>query len=339
MVKKSNTYDSKDYIGRREQLNGVYELEMTQGKATGMKVLHVFNEAGLSMLVMPDRGMDIAELKIRGKNVSFMSATGLVNSPYFVEEGIRGFLRNFNVGFLTTGGLSYMGAVAEDSRRGLHGVISNTPAERSCYDILDDEIVLTGFVREAEMFGPDLLLKRVIRVSTQENRIEIQDTVLNEGPMRQSVMMLYHTNFGYPFFSPETEIDMHPTESYYRDGEIAEDWNVFTQPEAEMEEVVYYHRFDSENDASILVRSPLTNLQMRLNYNPQVLPYLNQWKLQRRGNYVLGIEPATNTVNGIESAIADQTLTYIESGESRTYGVTYIFSEMEVKNSNEKITH
>lgn len=295
-----------------------------------MQALRVYTQAGLSMLITPDRGMDIPELKVGGQNIAFMAAPGLVNSTYFVEDHARGFMRNFTVGFLTTGGLSYMGATSPDSPLGLHGVIDNTPAENFSYTVTPEQITITGDVREAEMFGPNLVLYRRIEIATQTNVISIHDEVVNQGPVRQSLMMLYHTNFGYPFFSPETAIEMQPSESRYRTGEPAQDWNQFDDPQPTTEEVVYFHRFaQAEHQEQVTVKSPNTGLQMKLTFSHDSLPVFNQWKLQQTHNYVLGIEPATNDVNGYDQAKQNHTLTYLEAGERRAFDLRYEFTSLE----------
>ncbi|MCI1985440.1 MAG: aldose 1-epimerase family protein [Lactobacillus sp.] len=323
-----NEYQIADFLGRLEQLNGVHAVTFNRGKARGMQALRVYTQAGLSLLITPDRGLDIPELKVRGNNIAFMASPGLVNSTYFVEDHARGFMRNFTVGFLTTGGLSYMGAAPVDSPQGLHGVIANTPAENFDYVVKPELITITGDVREAEMFGPNLILHRCIKIATQANVIEVHDVVENQGPQRQSLMMLYHTNFGYPFFSPATRIDMKPTSSYYRSGVPTDDWNTFTSPQRAAQEVVYYHDLPL---GRVIVKSPTTGLQLKLTYSRDTLPVLNQWKLQQTHNYVLGIEPATNNVNGFDQAKKEQTLEYLEPGEQRTFDLSYEFTPLEGK--------
>ncbi len=108
--------ESSLFVGNPLQTSGAQTIQFLEGKAAGLKMIRMYNEAGLSMLVAPDRGMDIPELKVHGTNISFVSVTGFVNSTYFVEQGATGFMRNFNVGFLTTGGLSYMGAPKDPAR-------------------------------------------------------------------------------------------------------------------------------------------------------------------------------------------------------------------------------
>lgn len=323
-------YNQNNYIGSKKQLNGVELIKFLQGTATGMKAYRVYTQAGLSMIVSLDRGMDIPELKIFGKNISFMSSTGLVNSTYFVENGTSGFMKNFTVGFLTTGGLSYMGSPSSEGK-GLHGVISNTPAENFSYEDEGDFIVIQGDVRETAMFGPNLKLRRKLKISKFTNTIYIKDVISNEGNVRTPIMLLYHSNFGYPFFSAETKLKMKTQKSFYRDGETASAWDNFRKPEQNREEVVYSHFLETDSNglSYVFLKSPLTKLQVRITIDTKTLPILNQWKLEQTSNYVLGIEPATNNVNGFDQAKRDRTLKYLKPHETKEFNLKYEFTQLE----------
>lgn len=320
--------NSEDYIGNTAQLNGVYLETLSEGKASNMKCYRIYTESGISMLVMLDRGMDIGELKIKGQNISFMSSTGLVNSTYFVENSVKGFMNNFNVGFLTTGGLSYTGQ-SESKENGLHGVISNTPAENYSYSILGDKIVIQGLIRESRMFGHNLILKRKLTIFKNMNRIDIDDRIVNKSDVKSSMMVLYHTNFGYPFFSPDSKLEMHPVCSSNRDYSLAKDWDQFHEPEPNKEESVYFHEFDAAKNSEIKLSSPLTHLKLRLKFDSNVLPIINQWKLERTKNYVLGLEPSTNDVNGPEMAKRKELMQFLEPNEEKLFHIEYEFSKME----------
>ena len=211
--------------GSSDQLFGVRDYSLHGGKAEQMRALELYNQSGLSLTVLPDRGMDLAALKYKGTNLSFLSHTGLVSPVYFQEDGSRGFMRNFHVGFLTTCGLSYMGASCQEADRvlGLHGVISNTPAEEAGYAVdVDDSgasLKIRGKVRESEVFGPHLILTREISNRDEENSFCITDIVENQGLEPSPIMMLYHMNFGYPMLSPDCELLLPTKKATPRDQE------------------------------------------------------------------------------------------------------------------------
>ena len=323
--------ESSLFVGNPLQTSGAQTIQFLEGKAAGLKMIRMYNEAGLSMLVAPDRGMDIPELKVHGTNISFVSVTGFVNSTYFVEQGATGFMRNFNVGFLTTGGLSYMGA-PKDPARGLHGTIGNTPAENFYHQDNGQAIVAQGDVREAEMFGVNLLLKRRITLPKAQTSIYLDDIVVNEGSRPAPLMMLYHMNFGYPFFGPETQLVLDPLVTTDRDGLPATDWKTFSLPKAKTEERVYFHSFKPDFDDMVQYKllSPETGLQATISVQSSLLSVLNEWKLMQTKNYVLGLEPATNNVNGIEAAERAGTLKKLAPDEQATFDLRVDFSRMEV---------
>lgn len=322
---------SEAFIGNEAQTSGAQTIQFLEGKATGMKAVRMYNEAGLNLLVAPDRGMDIPELKVHGTNVSFMSSTGLVNSTYFVEHGTTGFMRNFNVGFLTTGGLSYMGA-SGDSELGLHGTIGNTPAENFSHQLTATEVIVSGAVRETAMFGVNLVMNRKIVIPKNETKIRIHDVVINEGVHPASLMMQYHMNFGYPFFSPESQLVLNAAKVTDRDGDDVNDWNRFDQPAPDTTEKVYFHDFSeyANKDFQYRLLSPTTGLQAVITIFPSLLSVLNEWKLTQTKNYVLGLEPATNNVNGIEAAKRSGNLKIIEPNERVTFDLEIAFSKLEV---------
>ncbi|MBM6412149.1 DUF4432 family protein, partial [Lacticaseibacillus paracasei] len=66
--------------------------------------------------------------------------------------------------------------------------------------------IVSGAVRETAMFGVNLVMNRKIVIPKNETKIRIHDVVINEGVPPASLMMLYHMNFGYPFFSPESQL-------------------------------------------------------------------------------------------------------------------------------------
>lgn len=322
---------SDEFVGNSLQTSGAQLIQFLEGKASGMKAIRKYNEAGLRLLVTPDRGMDIPELKVHGVNIAFMSATGLVNSTYFVENGANGFMRNFNVGFLTTGGLSYMGASTQPAV-GLHGTISNTPAENFSHHDEGADIVVDGDVREAAMFGVNLLMKRRITIPKKRTSLHLRDVIINEGNRPSPLMMLYHMNFGYPFFSPESQLMLDPLMTTDRNGQKATDWAIFSRPQPQVEEQVYFHTFDEHPDQAVHYKllSPATGLQAAISFESPFLSVLNEWKLMQTKNYVLGLEPATNNVNGIDAARDSGSLKMLEPGAKASFDLNIEFSKMEV---------
>lgn len=317
--------NSKTYIGNIRQLNDVRFIEFLEGKASNLKAYEIFTEAGLQMTILLDRGMDIVSLKVKGVNIAFLSATGLVNSTYFVEDKDRGFMNNFSVGFLTTGGLSYMGS--SDSKKGLHGVISNCPAQNYGYSITDKEIKVWGNVHEAQMFGPNLVLHREIQISTKSLHFTILDSLKNLSDVESPYMVLYHNNFGYPFLDENTILNMPVTETIDRSGKNCKLVNHLTEPATGKSEKVY---FNTLKGSKYTIKSPSSGLKLIVSMSKETLPVVNQWILERRNNYILGIEPGTNNVNGFEEAKRQNTLKYLKPDEVIKFNLDYEFQKLGV---------
>lgn len=61
-------------------------------------------------------------------------------------------------------------------------------------------------MRESELFGTNLVLRRTIRSVYGSGRLEIIDRVENQSPEEAQLMLMYHCNFGYPFLRPGTRL-------------------------------------------------------------------------------------------------------------------------------------
>jgi hypothetical protein len=87
-------------------------------------------------------------------------------------------------------------------------------------------------------------------------------------------------------------------------------------------EQVFYHSYkgDLPEVGSALVVSDLKEQDFgaELSYDAHALPYLTQWKLCGRGEYVLGIEPGNCLVEGRQWH-RHQNLPVLEPGEVRTF--------------------
>ena len=158
-------------------------------------------------MISLDRAGDIARLQNKGVNYGFFGPCGFVAPAFYDKEGI-GFLKSFTAGFFTTCGLTCVGSPCGDDGEilPLHGTLSNIPCER--YNVEDDgaALIITVFVRDAALFGHQLMLKRVYRVSLTENTLDLTDTVENIGPTATPLQVLYHCNFGYPLLTENSEL-------------------------------------------------------------------------------------------------------------------------------------
>lgn len=324
------------YCGDTSQIYCLQRCTLEEGRAKGTQAILADNGSGLEMMLLPDKCFGIPKLKYRGVNIGFMCKNGISAPEFYQEEGTRGFLRNFEAGFLTTCGLTYFGSPCEveGQKYGLHGTISNTPMERVNTIVEWNEnrasLKISGDAREGYLFGPNLLLHKEITIPVGENVIRMHDTIENKGFEKSSLMILYHFNYGYPFLTENVQIYTNYDQIMARDerskSELA-DINKFSKPIEGYEEVVAY-RIMSDREkkrAYTFVYNPELEIGIQMTLNPEQLPILNQWKSPRAGDYVLGMEPGTGHVGGYLNTKRDGLLMYIEPGEQKEIDITIEF--------------
>ena len=148
--------------------------------------------------------MDLTNLSYNGVNISYISKNGSVISPYAYENSGNIFGQTFNGGMLYTCGLRNTGsAVVENGKFfATHGRIHSVPSENCSAICEDGKITLKGYIRETELFGHSLELKRTITSEVGSSKIIIDDVLTNKTPENEEYMIIYHMNFGFPILSP-----------------------------------------------------------------------------------------------------------------------------------------
>lgn len=321
--------DEKRYVGHRDQLLKAKRIVLQDGKANNVSMIDVSNRSGMRFDVNISRGMDIPYLEYCGENFGFVSPCGVVAPEYFDDKEL-GFLKSFTAGFLTTCGLKMAGAPCEYQGKayGLHGNISHTPAEEVCCEIVEDEeipyIKITGKVRDAVVFGDKLVLKREIRCYYRDRKITLHDEVTNEGYKKAHHMIIYHCNIGYPVLAPESEIFIPSNEVKARNSHAQEgiqEWMRAQESDPDYEEMCYYHKLhaDEQGYAAAAIFNHEENLGVAIKYNTDTLERMVQWKMMGAGEYVMGLEPCNTTIDGIEDAIENGSMKYLEPGETVCY--------------------
>ena len=328
-----NYQEEKKYIGHPDQLMRIKKIRMEDGKAAGVEMLDVQNRSGMHFDVNISRGMDIPYLDFHGENVGFISPCGVVAPEYFDDKGL-GFLKSFTAGFLTTCGLKAAGAPCEyeGTSYGLHGNLSHTPAENVSYFIEEDEekpcAVIRGTVKDAVIFGDKISLDREVRCFYKERKIILRDRVRNDGYKKVRQMILYHCNIGYPILTPKSEIYIPALETKARNTHAQEGISNWMNPETadpDYEEMCYYHklRADENNHAIAAVYNPEIETGIAIEIDLSTLDHFVQWKMMGAGDYVMGLEPANTTIDGIEDAVNNGSMKYLEPGEVKEYNLTF----------------
>lgn len=328
----ANNFNKREllkYTGDYQQVLGVRDYTLNGGKAQGVRAIDVRNGSGLEFTVLPDRGMDIAWLSYRGTNCSYISKTGIVAPQYYSDDGAD-FLRSFHAGLFTTCGLRNVGSpgVDEGEELGLHGRISNIPAEEVSYDTewIDGQAVirLKGRLREAKLFGENMILSREISCICGESKIKITDHVENYGFRKEPLMLLYHFNLGYPLLDENACFEAPSKAVRARDEEAEKGistYKNFQKPTPGYAEQVFYHdlRSDAQGNTCAALLNDRLEMGAVIRFNKQQLFNLVQWKQPGEGEYVLGIEPGNCYVQGRQDARERGVLEYIDPGEIRSF--------------------
>jgi len=320
-------------VGDVSQIAGIKRVEFKEGKEKGVEALLFKTGVGFEFTVLVDRGMDISEASYCGQSLCWRSSTGDV-APQFYEPERLGWLRSFFGGLLVTCGLTYLGApdVDSDEELGLHGRISNIPAQNVSLDCKwdkDDYILsATGKLRETRVFGENITLTRTISAKCGESRIFIRDIVQNEGFQTTPLMILYHFNFGFPLMDKGTELISPSIEVIRREDKKRapfQTYSIFPAPIKDFQEEVFYHTMKSDKKGFVTVK--LINRMFNrgkgfgiyLKYRQRELPKFIQWKMCGERIYVMGLEPANCWVEGRSKEKQRGTLEYLKSGQKKEF--------------------
>ena len=335
---KQQTWQNK--ISNPAQLGGIETSVLDNGSGRGTRIAWINTGSGLRYKVVIDRAMDIAEAAYNQHNLSWVSHLGITPPQPFSLHGTD-WLRTFGGGLFTTCGLSHFGPPEQDDQgeRGLHGLISNQPAEIESIiqpDPRQDrmEMRITGRIRETQLFGPGFELIRTISGTLGEPAIRVHDEVVNVANTPTPHMILYHCNFGWPLVDEGTNILWQGSwKSAGRDNDdkIFREGNDFRKcpPPSEDhkaggEAVAYIDpTADEAGKCSCGLYNPKLGVALALHFNKRQLPSLTNWQHWGKGEYVTGLEPGTNPPIGQARARKQGELIYLQPGESKTYDLEF----------------
>jgi hypothetical protein len=333
-------------VGDPSQAFGVRLVEHLDGPERGVRMLQFDCGGGLVFDVLVDRCMDLAGLACNGIPIGWHSPTGF-RSPWLHEtdaEGGLGFLRSFS-GVLNTCGLDHVMGMAEESaehfnypyrqriQHGLHGRISYTPARLGGYGVrLEGEggtLWAEGEVRQAAMFGENLVLQRRIEAGIGGCSVTITDRVTNHGFYPTPHALLYHANFGWPILDEGTRLvaPLRRVAMTTHDSRTATIGPVDqASPQQGFREQVYEHELAAEPDgtsfAALLNPRLAGGMGVMVEYDSRTLPAFYEWQNLQEGNYVVGLEPATIHAGSRDEWKQRGELIMLEPRQSRDYRLT-----------------
>jgi hypothetical protein len=309
-------------VGDFSQLFGVELLSHSDGRERALRILRFRTGSGLSFDIMVDRAMDLGGMTLRGVPIGWRSPAGF-RSPWLhevdAEDGL-GWLRSFS-GMMNSCGLDHIMGATEDTAEHycypdrarvfhpLHGRISYQPARLTGYGERwdGDQCLLyaTGEIRQAAMYGENLILERRIEVEVGSDTVTFYDRVRNLGFYPTPHALLYHVNLGWPVVDKETRLvaPIQSTPFTVHDPE-ATDIGPIDQddPQSRFFQQVYEHQIVADDDgtaraalinAGFQTPAGETGVALEIAYDGRAMPALFQWQNLQEGNYVVAIEPAT----------------------------------------------
>ena len=319
---------------------------LDNGPGRGTRIAWINTGAGLRFKVIIDRAMDIAEASFNRHNLSWLSHGGVTAPEPFSLHGID-WLRTFGGGLVTTCGLSHFGPPENDEHgeRGLHGLISNQPAEIESIIQPDPnrgriDMSITGRMRETRIFGPSLELRRTISATLGKPVIRIHDEVTNVANTATPHMILYHCNFGWPLADEGADIlwqGAWKSRGNKNDDRIFSDAHDFRKCPPPLEEhtaggeavAIIDPQADPSGNCVCGIYNKRIGIALALRFNKEQMPCLTNWQHWGRGEYITGLEPGTNPPTGQAQARKEKKLIHLEPGQTRVYDLEFEILENE----------
>ena len=344
----------KDKISNFAQLGGIETAILDNGAARGSRIAWINTGSGLRFKVMLDRAMDIADTFYNQSSLAWLSHLGATSPQPFSDKGVD-WLKSFGGGLLTTCGLDHAGGPEKDKygERGLHGPISNLPAELESIiqpDPLEGnmEMSVTGIIRQSRPLGTQLELKRTISATLGAPVIRIHDKVTNRGNEAAPHMMLYHCNFGWPLADEGTDIiwkgnwksrDENSKLVFNRQNDFHKCSPVLDAHAGAGEAAAFIDvASDGSGVCSCGLHNPQLDVAVVLRFQKNQLPWLTNWQHWGKGEYVTGLEPGTNPPIGQAKAREEHSLLFLSPGEYKTYDLEFeiVTGKAAIKNFLEK---
>ncbi|MFC7879024.1 DUF4432 family protein [Isoptericola sp. NPDC057391] len=293
--------------------------------AGGQRALVVRVAGGLSVDVLPDRGLDLGAAWWAGVPVAWRSP-----NPRDPGPG-RDWEDRFLGGLLATCGPDNIGSPRGAS--GQHGTHHLTPAHdvrwwRERTDGGELEVHVTGSVAHSTLYGARVVVDREVVVATGRPWVEVRDTVRNVGTEPVGVPLLYHVNLGAPVLLPGSRLVTGA-------GEPApaaplpprRDAVTFPEPARGAAYVVAEHPGVGDVDGwARAVVSPTglahpDGAEVVVEWRAASMPRLYSWLWPAAGSWVLGVEPANAPLAGPERDLPHGGAPVLGPGESWECGV------------------
>lgn len=302
-----NKIDFMKKAGSMQQVAYIRPVEYLEGRSNGLRAFDIKN-GPLQFQVLADKCLDVNQFSYKGVNFNFLSKPGLQGRNHYDTNGEEA-LHSIMGGLFFTAGLENICAPFSSNGKDypMHGRIRTTPAEHLCNDCCwdGDEYVLSvsGEMREAELFGENMVLRRKIETRFPGKTMVLTDEIENQSYREEPLMILYHINIGYPLLDECTRLYIPTRKVTPRDeastGHEAE-YDRMDAPKDNEPEYVFIHEPVVNQDGNVILAVVNEELQMglKLEFSAKYLPYFMEWKSTASGDYVIGLEPSNSSVYG-----------------------------------------
>ncbi|MDN4477344.1 DUF4432 family protein [Demequina sp. SYSU T00039] len=313
---------SEGFASRPDALAEIREQVGDPRSGPGARSYRVTMLGGVSVEILPERGLDLGSLWFDNVPYAWRSALGPRGGSR--DPRGEGWIGRFGGGALATCGFDNIGPARDGF--GLHGSHHLTPAEDVAVGRTPDgDVLVTGVIDSASVFGRQVEVRREIRVRAGAPRVEVRDTVVNRGVVPAAIPVLYHVNLGAPLVLPGTTVAVDAATHEPRDPEAAVvPWSVYPEPSDAVGESVWEHAglvADAAGVARARVTSP-TGRTATVEWRASEQPRCVQWIYPTRGGWALGIEPTNAPLFGPDRTGPHAGAPMLGPGEGTTMGVT-----------------
>jgi len=312
------------YIGNESQLYGVEEYSLIGGYKDNVKMLRIYNEAGLEMTVSLDRNADIVSLKYKGKNISYITPNGIRHHSNYEPNG-DGWIKHFTAGFLTTCGYQNVGVpcTVDGVDYPLHGSINYIPVDHYSYEITDKEIVVKFVVLDEAIFTRKIKRTRTIVMPLKSTKFSFIDEFENRGGESTPLLVLYHMNIGYPLLKEDSIVNITYDKIEGRNeysSKYIDTARIMEKPTKNYAERVYFYE-NNKKMGSAEVISPSEKFALKITYSTEELPCFTEWKMMGVRDYVLGLEPGNVTPEGYKVNKEKKRVISLKPNQHLTYKI------------------
>ncbi len=319
------------------QFGGIELVSSLNGPGNSNRIACVNTGSGLNYKVVVDRGLDISEAFYKGESLTWLSLSNVTKPELSMNRGLD-WLWGFYGGLVVSCGPSFVGAPCEDEGEelSLHGRHSNIPATLESIINPDpltgkNKMSITGIVRQARLFNPNIELRRTISSPLGKAIIDIEDNFLNRGNETTEHAWLLHINLGYPLLEPGAKFifngKVNPiggADDYFKKRDFRTIPHPLDSHRGSGEACAY---IDPETDKAGLVHCGVINekrqIGLRISFSKRDFPRFVNWQhFGPNGQYVMGIEPANCGVEGRNVDRKRGWLKFLKPNQKKKYKTT-----------------